>query len=225
MVAEESVPGSFDIPIQTCKRCGEPIFEGHAYELGEDRWHIHCFKCSKCETSLGCNSNFLVLGNGNLICSNCSYNCKQCGKKIDDLAILTGDQAYCSSCFKCRSCKLKIEDLRYARTSKGLFCMSCHEKLIAKKKKHDSKKKLMAQDGLQNSTPYELNTPEMNPRDRSNSTPDQLPAEHSYTTTPDQRKNTVIEIQLTEKRPSSSARAAGGADLQQVSRAGRFHCI
>lgn len=124
-----------------CKKCGTMINEGHAYELGDDRWHIHCFKCSKCSSSLGCNSNFLVLGNGSLICSNCSYSCHQCGKKIDDLAILTGDQAYCSSCFKCRSCKQKIEDLRYARTSRGLFCMSCHDKLIAKKKKYDMKKK------------------------------------------------------------------------------------
>ncbi|CAI5759600.1 unnamed protein product [Candida verbasci] len=126
---------------EICKKCNELIVEGHAYELGEDRWHINCFNCSKCQTSLGCNSNFLVLGNGNLICSNCSYNCKQCNRKIDDLAILTGDQAYCSSCFKCRNCKNKIEDLRYARTSKGLFCMDCHEKLVAKKKKYDAKKK------------------------------------------------------------------------------------
>ncbi|CUM63675.1 uncharacterized protein PRCAT00001259001 [Priceomyces carsonii] len=133
-----------DFP-RSCKKCCTPIQEGHAYELGDDRWHIHCFKCSKCDSSLGCNSNFLVLGNGNLICSNCSYNCKQCNKKIDDLAILTGDQAYCSNCFKCRSCKTKIEDLRYARTSKGLFCMSCHEKLIAKKKKYDAKKRRQAQ--------------------------------------------------------------------------------
>ncbi|EGV60151.1 RhoGAP-domain-containing protein [Yamadazyma tenuis ATCC 10573] len=132
--------------IQNCKRCSNPIYEGHAYELGDDRWHINCFRCSKCDSSLGCNSNFLVLGNGNLICSNCSYNCKQCGKKIDDLAILTGDQAYCSSCFKCRACKQKIEDLRYARTSKGLFCMSCHEKLMAKKKKYDMKKKTLRKD-------------------------------------------------------------------------------
>ncbi|RLV93218.1 Rho-type GTPase-activating protein 1 [Spathaspora sp. JA1] len=128
---------------EICKKCHQLILEGHAYELGEDRWHISCFTCSKCSTSLGCNSNFLVLGNGNLICSQCSYNCKQCGRKIDDLAILTGDQAYCSNCFKCRSCKQNIEDLRYARTSKGLFCMECHEKLMAKKKKYDAKKKLI----------------------------------------------------------------------------------
>ncbi|KAK6463388.1 Rho-type GTPase-activating protein [Scheffersomyces coipomensis] len=133
------------LDLQACKKCNQLIYEGHAYELGDDRWHIDCFICSKCSSSLGCNSNFLVLGNGNLICSNCSYNCKQCGKKIDDLAILTGDQAYCSNCFKCRSCKQNIEDLRYARTSKGLFCMDCHEKLMLKKKKYDAKKKLIAQ--------------------------------------------------------------------------------
>lgn len=127
--------------MQTCKKCHQAIFEGHAYELGDDRWHIQCFKCFKCDKALGCNSNFLVLGNGSLVCSSCSYNCKQCGKKIDDLAILTGDKAYCSNCFKCRVCKLKIEDLRYARTSKGLFCMACHEDLVAKKKKHDLKRK------------------------------------------------------------------------------------
>lgn len=135
------VATAFPQPTQTCKKCHESIYEGHAYELGDDRWHIQCFKCFKCDKALGCNSNFLVLGNGSLVCSSCSYNCKQCGKKIDDLAILTGDKAYCSSCFKCRVCKLKIEDLRYARTSKGLFCMSCHEDLLAKKKKHDLKKK------------------------------------------------------------------------------------
>lgn len=130
---------------RVCKKCDNAILEAHAYELGDDRWHTNCFKCLECKLLLGCNSNFLVLGDGNLICSNCTYNCKQCGKKIDDLAILTGDQAYCSSCFKCRVCKLKIEDLRYARTLKGLFCMSCHEKLVAKKKKFDMKRRQMAQ--------------------------------------------------------------------------------
>ncbi|CDK28787.1 unnamed protein product [Kuraishia capsulata CBS 1993] len=125
---------------QNCKKCGLAIREGHAYELGGDRWHTHCFNCSKCSRLLGVNSNFLVLGTGALVCSECSYSCKSCGKKIYDLAILTGNDAYCSSCFRCRSCKRQIEDLRYARTSKGLFCMSCHERLISRKKKHDSRR-------------------------------------------------------------------------------------
>ncbi|CCH43043.1 Zinc finger protein [Wickerhamomyces ciferrii] len=124
-----------------CRRCNLSISEGHAYELGGDRWHMYCFSCSKCSKLLGTSSNFLVLGTGDLICSDCSYACNACGKKIDDLAILTGDQAYCSSCFCCRNCKKRIEDLRYARTSKGLFCMNCHEKLLEKKKRHEHDKK------------------------------------------------------------------------------------
>lgn len=122
---------------QTCKRCGLAILEGHAYDIGGDRWHIECFACSKCAKLLGTQSNFLVLGNGDLVCSDCSYLCHACGKKIDDLAILTGNQAYCLSCFKCRACRKRIEDLRYARTSKGLFCMLCHEKLVARKRHRD----------------------------------------------------------------------------------------
>lgn len=55
--------------------------------------------------------------------------------KIEDLAILTGDQAFCSSCFRCRNCKRKIENLRYARTSSGIFCMVCHENLMARRRK------------------------------------------------------------------------------------------
>lgn len=88
-----------------------------------------------CDSQLDCNTNLLVLGNGALICSNCSYHCHVCHKKIDDLAILTGDQAFCSTCFCCRNCKKKIDDLQYARTSQGIFCMSCHETLLARKKK------------------------------------------------------------------------------------------
>lgn len=93
------------------------------------------FRCSTCNSQLDCNTNLLVLGNGSLICSDCSYHCHVCHKKIEDLAILTGDYAFCSSCFCCRNCKKKIEDLQYARTSQGIFCMSCHETLLARKKK------------------------------------------------------------------------------------------
>jgi len=139
--AQNSFLDDEDDESHNCRRCDLPISEGHAYELGGDRWHMYCFSCSKCSKLLGTSSNFLVLGTGDLICSECSYACNACGKKIDDLAILTGEQAYCSSCFCCRNCKKRIEDLRYARTSKGLFCMSCHEKLLEKKKKHDLEKK------------------------------------------------------------------------------------
>ena len=103
--------------------------------LAGNRWHIDCFRCNTCGTLLDSDANLLLLGDGSLICNNCTYSCNACGNKIEDLAILTGDQAFCASCFRCRNCKRKIENLRYARTSQGIFCMSCHESLMARRRK------------------------------------------------------------------------------------------
>lgn len=127
----------------TCIRCKESITSGHAYELGDDRWHTHCFSCYRCEKPLSCDSDFLVLGTGTLICFDCSDSCKSCGKKIDDLAIIlsSSNEAYCSECFKCCKCDEKIKDLRYAKTKRGLFCINCHEKLLAKRKHYEERKR------------------------------------------------------------------------------------
>src|SRR5271168_529109 len=97
-------------------------------KIAGNRWHIDCFRCYTCGTLLDSDANLLLLGDGSLICSNC-------GNKIEDLAILTGDQAFCANCFKCRNCKKKIENLRYARTSQGIFCMDCHNALMARRRK------------------------------------------------------------------------------------------
>jgi hypothetical protein len=104
-----------------------------------NRWHIDCFRCNTCGTLLDSDANLLLLGDGSLICNNCTYSCNHCGNKIEDLAILTGDQAFCANCFRCRNCKRKIENLRYARTSQGIFCMSCHESLMARRRKKSKK--------------------------------------------------------------------------------------
>ncbi|SCU93384.1 LAMI_0E14180g1_1 [Lachancea mirantina] len=126
-----------------CVRCKEPLITGHAYELGGDRWHTHCFSCYKCDKPLSCDSNFLVLGTGALICFSCSDSCKNCGQKIDDLAIIlaTSNEAYCSDCFKCCKCGDKIENLRYAKTRRGLFCIRCHERLLERRKLYEEKKR------------------------------------------------------------------------------------
>ncbi|KAL4900333.1 hypothetical protein BDW74DRAFT_96424 [Aspergillus multicolor] len=123
-----------DIPFP-CKGCGEILEEGKAFELAGNRWHIDCFRCSSCSTLLDSDAHLLLLGDGSLICSNCTYSCSSCGNKIEDLAILTGEQAFCAQCFRCRNCKRKIENLRYARTSQGIFCMDCHESLMQRRRK------------------------------------------------------------------------------------------
>ncbi|KAJ5637462.1 hypothetical protein N7490_007341 [Penicillium lividum] len=123
-----------DIPYP-CMGCGEILEEGKAFELSGQRWHIDCFRCSTCNTLLDSDAHLLLLGDGSLICSSCTYSCYSCGNKIEDLAILTGDQAFCAQCFRCRNCKRKIENLRYARTSQGIFCMDCHESLMQRRRK------------------------------------------------------------------------------------------
>lgn len=107
------------------------------FSVAGNRWHIECFCCSTCGTLLDSDAHLLLLGDGSLICSNCTYSCSSCGNKIEDLAILTGEQAFCSQCFRCRNCKKKIENLRYARTSQGIFCMDCHESLMQRRRKRN----------------------------------------------------------------------------------------
>lgn len=142
----DSFQNNFDLKepeLPVCVRCKEPIVSGNAYELGDDRWHTDCFTCYRCEKLLSCDSDFLVLGTGALICFDCSDSCKRCGKKIDDLAIIlsSSNEAYCSECFVCCKCGENIKDLRYARTRKGLFCLKCHQKLLAKRKYYEEKKR------------------------------------------------------------------------------------
>ena len=120
--------------------------------LAGNRWHIHCFRCNTCGTPLDSDANLLLLADGSLVCNPCTYSCSACGEKIEDLAILTGDQAFCPACFKCRNCKRKIENLKYARTSQGIFCMDCHESLMARRRKKEMKKRFQGwEDGV--STP------------------------------------------------------------------------
>ena len=126
-----------------------------AHPAAGNRWHIDCFRCNTCGTLLDSDANLLLLGDGSLICNNCTYSCSACNNKIEDLAILTGDQAFCANCFRCRNCKRKIDNLRYARTSQGIFCMSCHESLMARRRKNKkaSRNPTPASNGLNKSLP------------------------------------------------------------------------
>lgn len=123
-----------------CKSCGLVIDAGKAFELAGSNWHTYCFKCSRCNNQLDTETKLLLQGD-ELICGNCSYTCYSCNKRIEDLAILTGDQAFCAGCFVCRNCKKRIEDLKYARTNQGVFCMGCHEALLARKTRRLLKEK------------------------------------------------------------------------------------
>lgn len=128
-----------------------------------NRWHIDCFRCNTCGTLLDSDANLLLLGDGSLICNNCTYSCSSCNNKIEDLAILTGDQAFCANCFKCRNCKKKIENLRYARTSQGIFCMECHEALMARRRKKTARNAAQRQKANANNALLDKSLPSLPP--------------------------------------------------------------
>ncbi|PGH10035.1 hypothetical protein GX51_00302 [Blastomyces parvus] len=190
----ESPTGNPESPLDDdiafpCQGCGEILEEGKAFELAGKRWHIDCFRCNTCGTFLDSDANLLLLGDGSLICNNCTYSCSSCGNKIEDLAILTGDQAFCATCFKCRNCKRKIENLRYARTSQGIFCMDCHESLMARRRKRSARTQRQKVPNVQldkslpslpptlapNSALAELDTPSTDPYSDA---PVELPSSH-----------------------------------------------
>lgn len=154
--------------------------------LAGNRWHIDCFRCNTCNTLLDSDAHLLLLGDGSLICSNCTYSCSSCGNKIEDLAILTGDQAFCANCFKCRNCKRRIENLRYARTSQGIFCMDCHESLMQRRrKKKTAAKKLNFDKSLPSLPP--------NFEEERNSGEVETPPLREYSASPDVSNNRSAE--------------------------------
>ncbi|KAL1902535.1 Rho-type gtpase-activating protein [Sporothrix stenoceras] len=208
-----------------CKGCGEILEEGKAFELAGHRWHLNCFRCNSCGTLLDSDANLLLLGDGSLICNNCTYSCSACGNKIEDLAILTGEQAFCATCFRCRNCKRKIENLRYARTSQGIFCMSCHESLMARRrKKHKAaaQAKAREKDGspmitdkslpaLPPSTPTELSprprVPYPQPSSLSSSMrPDRSPERSSTEVTSSNTRDSLTGTKPSLTLPSSNYR-------------------
>ena len=182
-----------------------------------NRWHIDCFRCNTCGTILDSDANLLLLGDGSLICNNCTYSCSVCGNKIEDLAILTGDQAFCANCFKCRNCKKKIENLKYARTSQGIFCMECHESLMQRRRKKSQKNSTNRHKHLQqppNSTMLlDKSLPSLPPSAVSQNAfcPDsESPPSETYSETP-----TDLHHPSSLKRPSNSrtrSEASGPSD-------------
>ena len=74
------------------------------------------------------------------------YSCASRFHAVPDLTIsITGDESYHAACFTCRSCSRKIEELVFAKTSQGIYCMTCHNERVARSRRHaEAKKKKQA---------------------------------------------------------------------------------
>lgn len=98
-----------------------------------NRWHMDCFRCNTCGNVVDSNTDLLLISDGLFVCNDCRYSCSVCNSKIEDMAILTEDEAFCAPCFKCLRCKKKIESLKYGQTSLGFFCVDCFKCRYCKK--------------------------------------------------------------------------------------------
>lgn len=114
-----------------------------SFAYSESFFHEACFKCSRCRGQIfvvdGA-TNPLLLSDGSLVCSYCHYDCDACQLPLTDEAIVAGDNKYHPHCFQCKACASNIEGLVFAKTSRGIYCMDCHNKRIAKFKENAQRK-------------------------------------------------------------------------------------
>lgn len=124
-----------DLYADRCERCMGILRKGKTVELAGNHWHLDCIWCDTCRTLLDADAGLLLLGDDSLVCNDCICYCSLCGATMGDLAIRTGDSAFCAACFKCRTCKREIQNWKYARTSQGIYCMDCHHSQMATRRK------------------------------------------------------------------------------------------
>ncbi|KAM5540247.1 hypothetical protein V8D89_006066 [Ganoderma adspersum] len=130
-----------------CPGCKNSVVDGNeshvVIALGQSFFHINCFKCAKCDNRVAADTDhLLLLSDGAPICANCSYRCDMCKLPILDEAIIdaTGEHSYHVHCFKCRLCENRIDELVFAKTSRGIYCMDCHNERVERGRRHQAKK-------------------------------------------------------------------------------------
>ncbi|KAI0317192.1 hypothetical protein OF83DRAFT_1059040 [Amylostereum chailletii] len=129
---------------KVCPGCQQSVMNengGVVIAFGQSFFHVECFKCAKCHDTVTADTNLLLLSDGQPVCSNCSYSCSVCHLPILDEAIMTGDDSYHAHCFKCKACHNRIDELMFAKTSHGIYCMSCHHQRVARSRRHAQKQK------------------------------------------------------------------------------------
>lgn len=134
-----------DVDLSPCESCSENTMESPASRHERNSCHLDRSRCKICNTLLPSGSGPVIWGDGSFICNSCASDCKFCGKKIDDLTILTWDQTCCAECFQCHNCEKKIMDLKYASTIQGTFCMDCYDSPMARRRRKFSAPDLACQ--------------------------------------------------------------------------------
>ena len=57
-----------------------------------------------------------------------------------------GKEMYHEDCFRCQECRAPISGTVYASTSKGVYCVNCHNERMARSRKHHEERKRRAKE-------------------------------------------------------------------------------
>jgi hypothetical protein len=60
--------------------------------------------------------------------------------------LIAGKEMYHEECFRCQECHATISGTVYANTSKGVYCVTCHNERMTRSRKHHEERKRRAKE-------------------------------------------------------------------------------
>jgi Rho-type GTPase-activating protein 1/2 len=66
-----------------------------------------------------------------------------------------GKEMYHEECFRCQECHTPISGTVYASTSKGVYCVNCHNERVARSRKNHEERKRRARERAEKKSRHE----------------------------------------------------------------------
>ena len=105
IMAKTSFTESYDSN-QTCHSCGDILDPSDTVVVFDtDAYHMKCFNCGQCGSSVDPTLNFLVMEDGSPLCIKCSPMCHSCGEKILSGHVNVLKKDFHEECLRCSVCQ------------------------------------------------------------------------------------------------------------------------
>lgn len=123
----------------TCNKCMQKL-TGQFTVFEDKKYHVNCFKCSKCDSVFKDNIVFEL--NSMPLCSDChiqnqietASKCKKCFKPILETVVTFKNAEYHDECFKCEACEKRLngESIYSDNKQNRNYCADCFSKKESK---------------------------------------------------------------------------------------------
>jgi len=114
-----------------CPVCSRELV-GDIIQIGPNKYHQGCFKCSKCHNPVIDGRIFLI--DGKAICDKCKANagglvCAACNKPIIGKGLEALDMIFHPSCFVCDNCKKPFPGGNFIELDRKPYCQPCADEI------------------------------------------------------------------------------------------------